>query len=83
MANVEHMTGTRDVNYNLISVLYHTLQGAETYLQYIADAERAGDQELMQFFRHAQEENRRLADQAKQLLRQRLGQEAGVTTVRT
>ena len=82
MATIEHMTGTRDVSYNLISVLYHSLQGAETYVQYIADAERAGDHELVQFFRQVQEEDRRRADQAKMLLRQRLSQEGGVTAAR-
>lgn len=27
-------TGTRDVTYDLISVIYHALQGAETYQMY-------------------------------------------------
>ena len=30
MATSEHTTGTKDEQYNLLSVLYHTLQGAET-----------------------------------------------------
>jgi hypothetical protein len=66
-------TGTRDVTYNLVSVLYHALQGAETYDQYISDAEQRGDQDLAQFFRKAKEEDRQRADQAKQLLASRLG----------
>lgn len=77
MQNVEQMTGTRDVHYNLISILYHTLQGAETYAQYLKDAEQAGDQELMSFFREVQEEDRQRAERAKMLLRQRLGVVAG------
>jgi hypothetical protein len=68
---VEHATGTRDVHYNLVSVLYHTLQGAETSVQYVADAEEADDQELAQFFRELQEEDRRRANRAKALLQQR------------
>ncbi|HXH11446.1 MAG TPA: hypothetical protein VNP04_16990 [Alphaproteobacteria bacterium] len=72
MEKVEHMTGTRDVHYNLISVLYHTLQGAETCVQYCKDAEQAGDQELASFFRDVQEEDRQRAERAKMLLRQRL-----------
>jgi hypothetical protein len=66
-------TGTRDVTYNLVSVLYHALQGAETYDQYVSDAERRGDQDLAQFFRKVKEEDRQRADQAKQLLASRLG----------
>ena len=74
MEKVEHATGTRDVHYNLVSVLYHTLQGAETSVQYVADAQEAGDQELAQFFREVQEEDRRRANRAKALLQQRLSQ---------
>lgn len=66
-------TGTRDETYNLLSVVYHALQGAETIEQYIQDAEEAGDQELVQFFREILEEDRERADRAKVLLRDRLG----------
>jgi rubrerythrin len=65
-------TGTRDEHYNLVSVLYHALQGAETYDQYINDAEQKGDNDLAQFFRDTKEEDTRRADRAKQLLTQRL-----------
>ena len=61
-------TGTRDITYNLVSTIYHALQGAETEAIYIADAEQEGDQELVQFFRDVKEENQRRADRAKQLL---------------
>jgi len=70
-------TGTPDVDYNLVSILFHALQGAETYDQYIRDAEEGGDQELAQFFRDVKEENRRRADQAKQILGRRLQQGGG------
>lgn len=65
-------TGTTDVTYNLVSILYHALQGAETYDQYIRDAEQRNDKDLAQFFRDTKEENQRRADRAKQLLAQRL-----------
>ncbi len=65
-------TGTRDVTYNLVSVLYHALQGAEVYDQYIRDAEQQGNQDLAQFFRDTKEEDSRRADRAKQLLGQLL-----------
>jgi hypothetical protein len=46
MSTGDRVTGVRDEHYNLVSILYHTLQGAETYDTYISDAEGAGDQEL-------------------------------------
>jgi hypothetical protein len=39
----------------------------------VADAERAGDDELVRFFRRAQDESRKGAEQGKVLLAQRLG----------
>ena len=35
-------TGTQDTTYNLLSIIYHALQGAETYEKYIHDAEQGG-----------------------------------------
>lgn len=72
MATSERMTGTRDEHYNVISVLYHALQGGDTCATYLQDAEHAGDQELAQFFREVQGTYRQLADRSKTLLRQRL-----------
>jgi hypothetical protein len=40
---------------------------------YIEDAERDGDNELVEFFRRAQGESRKGAEQGKQLLASRLG----------
>lgn len=39
MSNGTGNTGTRDETYDLVSILYHALQGAETYDQYIQDAQ--------------------------------------------
>jgi hypothetical protein len=44
MATSKHMTGTRDEQYNVISVLYYALRGADTCATYLQDAEHAGDQ---------------------------------------
>lgn len=71
--NVERKTGSSDVTYNLISVAYHALQGAENYTIYAKDAEESGDQELAQFFRQLVDEERRRADMVKNHLRRRLG----------
>jgi rubrerythrin len=65
-------TGTRDVVYNVISVAYHALQGAETYGTYAQDAEQAGDAEAADYFRQVQQEAVQAADQAKTLLKSRL-----------
>ena len=49
-ASAEQATGTRDETYNLVSVLYHALQGAQTTMQYVQDAEQEGDPELVQLY---------------------------------
>jgi hypothetical protein len=58
-------TGTRDDTYDVISVVYHALQGAENCQIYAEDSE---DDQLRKFFQQAADEQRRLADQGKQLL---------------
>ncbi|WP_224368355.1 hypothetical protein [Hyalangium versicolor] len=72
MAGEEQQTGTRDEHYNLISVLYHLLEGAATVEQYIRDAQQAGDEELVQFFRDWQDEQRNFSERAKNLLSGRM-----------
>jgi hypothetical protein len=70
-------TGTKDETFNLVSILYHSLQSAETIDKYIENggqSEQNGGDELNQFFRETKEENSRRADRAKQLLAQHLGQ---------
>lgn len=64
-------TGTDDNLYNLVSVLYHALQGAETHDKYISDAD--DDQELAEFMRSVKDEGTRRAERAKALLARRLG----------
>ena len=71
MAN-EQVTGTPDPHYDIISVLYHAVQGAWNYDQYIRDAESAGDNDLASFFRDVKDENARRAERAKQLLKDRI-----------
>lgn len=72
MANDERATGTHDATYDIVSVLYHSLQGAEVYEEYAGDAEEAGDEELARFFRDIQEEEKRRSERAKKLLATRL-----------
>ncbi len=73
-------TGTRETNYDLVSILYHALQAGETYQRNIQDAEQAREQDLAQSFRDVQEEEKRRAERAQQLLAQRpasVGMRAG------
>ncbi|WP_026098939.1 hypothetical protein [Kamptonema formosum] len=67
-------TGTSNEQYDLVSVLYHALEGAETYQKYVEDAQQAGDSELADFFQDAMDQSRQCADRAKQLLSQRMSQ---------
>jgi hypothetical protein len=64
----EQTTGTRDEHYNLVSVLYHALHGAENCEMYAVDAEVAGRDELATFFLEAQAAQIEMADRAKELL---------------
>ena len=66
-------TGTKDKDYNIIWFAEASLSNVLRLEQYCKDAEQAGDDELVEFFRRAQRESRKGAEQAKQLLAARLG----------
>ena len=66
------ITGTRDKDYDLIWFTEACLSNALRLEVYCKDAERSGDSELVEFFRRAQHESKKGAEQAKQLLRSRL-----------
>jgi hypothetical protein len=66
------VTGTQDKDYNIIWFVEACLSNALRLETYIADAERAGDRELAEFFRRAQGESRKGAEQGKQLLASRI-----------
>jgi hypothetical protein len=67
------VTGTKDKDYNIIWFTEACLSNALRLETYIKDADRDGDSELAEFFRRAQAESRKGAEQAKALLRARLG----------
>ncbi|HLM63424.1 MAG TPA: hypothetical protein VK306_03925 [Acidimicrobiales bacterium] len=67
------ITGTKDKDYNIIWFTEACLSNALRLETYVKDAEREGDSELADFFRRAQAESRKGADQGKELLAQRLG----------
>ena len=56
--------------YNLVSVLYHALEEAQTSSAYIQDAQQSGNQQLVQFFQSVQQTANQKAQQAQQLLAQ-------------
>jgi rubrerythrin len=70
--NLTGNTGTTNEIYNVVSILYHASQGAETYAQFISDAEQAGDKDLVQFFRDTKADELWRSKRAKQLLVERL-----------
>jgi hypothetical protein len=67
------LTGTKDKDYNIIWFVEACLSNVLRLQTYIQDAEREGDTELAEFFRKAQAESRKGAEQGKQLLSGRLG----------
>jgi hypothetical protein len=74
MANKETgpMTGTMDKDYNIMWFTEVCLSNVLRLETYVHDAERAGDKELAGFFRKAQAESRKGAEQGRQLLAARL-----------
>lgn len=59
-------------DYDLISVIYHASQGYETCTRYAEDAKREGDQDVARYFQEVCEQNQKLVEKGKNLLKQRL-----------
>jgi hypothetical protein len=66
------ITGTKDKDYNVIWFTEACLNNVLRLEQYIQDAERENDSDLAEFFRRAQQESKKGAEQGKDLLRKRL-----------
>jgi hypothetical protein len=66
------VTGTADKDYDIIWYTEACLSNALRLETFIDDAERAGDDQLAEFFRKAQADSRKGAEQGKQLLSARL-----------
>jgi rubrerythrin len=79
MSQSEGKIGTSDPIYDLVSILYHALQGADIYAEYVRDAENEGSTELVQFFSDVREEEKRRAERAKELLAKQLSQEREIS----
>lgn len=72
VTEASRITGTADAEYNIMWFTERCLNNALRLETYIDDAERAGDDELATFFRKAQADSRKGAEQGKQLLAARL-----------
>ena len=76
MSNAEQeqgeITGTKDRVFNLLWFTQACLDNALRLETYVADAERDGDDALADFFRKAQADSRKGAEQGKELLLTRL-----------
>lgn len=70
-------SGTKDKNYDLITVTQLCLEHVWRLDQYGQDAERDGDDEVAKLFRRMQEHSRKGADECKRLLQQRLAEDGG------
>jgi len=68
-------SGTKDKNYDLITVTQLCLEHVWRLEQYAQDAEREGDGELASIFRRMQGHSRRGAEECKGMLRDRLKEE--------
>ena len=61
-----HHTVADNIVYNLISIQYHALKGAEVYDRYVEDAHE--HDEVVAFIRRCQEEDNQRAQKAHELL---------------
>ncbi len=62
----ERHTPTDDVVYDLVSVQYHALNGAQLYEKFTADAE--GHEDVKAFFQQCAEEDAKRANQCHDLI---------------
>ncbi len=62
----------KDKDYDLVSTLYHSLQGLQNAKQYAKDASSDGDEEAAKYFENVQSSYQDLSDKAKTLLKKRL-----------
>jgi len=60
--------GIDDLEYDLISTVYHNLQGMEAAARYALDAEEMGSSDIAEFFRATQRDCQQRAGEARRLL---------------
>ena len=67
-------TGTKNETYDVISILYHALKGAENCQVFIQDAKEGP---IRDFIQQALQAQRQLADQGKEVLQKSLQNDTG------
>ncbi len=63
--------GASDIVYDLVSIQYHALKGAQVYDQYLKDAQ--GNEDIEHFIRMVMDEDRARAQRCHELLKQVAG----------
>lgn len=76
MAAATPNSGTKDKNYDLITITQLCLEHVWRLEQYAQDADSEGDEELAGLFRRMQEHSRRGGEECKRLLTSRLSEDA-------
>ena len=67
-----HDKPMKDKDYDLVSTLYHALQGVEKSDAYLRDADQAGDEAVSSFMQESRQKYREISDRAKALLSERM-----------
>jgi len=68
----------QNLQYDLVSTLYHACKSSKAIDQYIRDASQAGNNEAAQFFQMVAQQDQQRAQRAQELLSQ-LGGASGTT----
>ena len=63
-------TGFTDVEFDLISVQYHSLKAGHDYGQYVRDAENAGRDDIASFFREVMQQDSERGHRCHQFLKE-------------
>jgi hypothetical protein len=63
-------TGFKDVEYDLISLQYHSLKSGHDYGQYVRDAKNAGLDDIASFFEEVMSQDSARAQRCHELLAQ-------------
>jgi rubrerythrin len=63
-------TGFKDVEYDLISLQYHSLKAGHDYGQYVRDAKNAGLNDIASFFEEVMSQDSQRAERCHELLAQ-------------
>jgi ferritin-like metal-binding protein YciE len=71
----QQQTNVPNIYFDLVSVAYNSLQAAQAAAAYLQDAQKIGNEQLVQFFQQYQQLANQQAQQAQQLMGQ-MGQQS-------